>query len=218
MSVNVIGAGFGRTGTMSMKAALEQLGFGPCYHMVECLPRGPQHWQHWVDALTGQPDWAATFEGFHSTVDFPACTSYKALAGAYPDAKVILTVRDPEQWFASTQETIFAPHWIDYLRSVELGRFMQLTINDYFDDRMHDKAHLIQRYQQHIDEVKHAIPASRLLVFNVAEGWEPLCRFLNVPVLDSDFPRINDAEATKDIINHIIQQGPDVVFGYDGVK
>ena len=113
MTLEVIGAGFGRTGTMSLKAALEQLGFDPCYHMVECFPKGPGHWKLWEEATTGNPDWEAIFEGFTATVDFPACTSYAALAEHYPEAKVILSVRDPEKWFQSTQDTIFAPQWIE---------------------------------------------------------------------------------------------------------
>lgn len=216
MALKVIGAGFGRTGTMSMKAALEQLGLGPCYHMVECLPRGPGHWRKWVDAANGNPDWDAIFDGFQATVDFPSCSSYKALARYYPDAKVVLTVRDPERWFESTQETIFAPHWIEYLRQVEMGQFMQLTINDYLQDRMHDKAHLIQRFHEHIEDVRRSIPASRLLVFEVKEGWQPLCEFLERPVPDTPFPSINDTEATREIINQIMAKGFEAVFGYDG--
>ncbi len=217
MALQVIGAGFGRTGTMSMKAALEQLGLGPCYHMVECLPRGPKHWQLWVDAMRGKPAWDAIFNGFGSTVDFPSCSSYQALANHYPDAKVILTVRDPERWFESTQETIFAPHWIDYLRQSDMGEFMQLTINDYLQDRMHDKEHLIQCFLQHIDAVRRAIPASRLLVYEVKQGWEPLCEFLGVPVPATEFPHINDAEATKEMINKMIELGHETVLGYSGV-
>jgi hypothetical protein len=217
MALKVIGAGFGRTGTMSLKAALEQLGAGPCYHMVECLPQGPAHWQKWVDAANGKPDWDSIFDGFGSAVDFPACSSYIALADHYPDAKVILTVRDPERWFESTQETIFAPHWIEYLRHAEMGKFIQLNINDYLQDRMHDKAHLVQRFKEHVEEVKNAIPASRLLVFEVKDGWEPLCKFLELPMPDGDFPYINDEEATKDILNKIINEGFEAVFGYDGV-
>lgn len=216
MTLQVIGAGFGRTGTMSMKAALEQLGLGPCYHMVECLPRGPQHWRLWVDALRGKPDWDAIFKGFGSTVDFPACYSYQALADYYPGAKVILTLRDPERWFESTQETIFAPHWITYLRQSEMGEFMQLTINDYLQDRMHDKDHLIQRYHEHVAEVRRIIPASRLLEFEVKQGWEPLCEFLGKPVPETAFPHVNDSEATKEIINKIIALGHEAVFGYSG--
>ncbi|GGO80973.1 sulfotransferase family protein [Marinobacterium nitratireducens] len=216
MTLKVIGAGFGRTGTMSMKAALEQLGLGPCYHMVECLPRGPEHWQKWTDAAKGHPDWDSIFDGFASTVDFPASTSYKALADYYPDAKVVLTVRDPERWFESTQETIFAPHWIEYLRTVEMGEFIQATINDYLQDRMHDKEHLIRRFNEHIAEVRASIPASRLLVFEVKDGWGPLCEFLEMPVPDTDFPQVNDTEATKGIINKIIENGAEAVFGYSG--
>jgi len=216
MTLQVIGAGFGRTGTMSMKAALEQLGVGPCYHMVECLPRGPQHWQYWVDACKGKPQWDTLFSGFESTVDFPACSSYRALADYYPAAKVILTVRDPERWFESTQETIFAPHWIEYLRTSPMGEYMQLTINDYLQDRMHDKDHLIQRFNEHNAEVRASIPASRLLEFEVKQGWQPLCEFLDVRVPDTEFPNINDSEATREIINKIIAEGFETVFGYTG--
>ena len=216
MTLQVIGAGLGRTGTMSLKVALEQLGLGPCYHMVECLPRGPEHWQKWIDAVNGKPDWDGIFDGFHSTVDFPSCSSYRALAAYYPDAKVVLTVRDPERWFESTQETIFSPRWIDYLRSVEAGQFMQGTVNDYLQDRMHDKDHLIQRFQEHIEEVRNAIPASRLLIFEVKDGWGPLCEFLERPRPDGDFPFVNDEVATRDILNKIMEEGFEAIFGYSG--
>lgn len=213
MALEVIGAGFGRTGTMSLKAALEQLGAGPCYHMVECLPRGPAHWQKWIDAARGNPDWDSLFEGFGSTVDFPSCSSYKALAAHYPEAKVILTVRDPERWFESTQETIFSPRWIDYLRNVEAGKFIQLNINDYLQDRMHDKEHLIRRFKEHNAEVRNSIPASRLLVFEVKQGWGPLCAFLKRPEPDTEFPHVNDNEATREILNQIMAEGFAAVFG-----
>ncbi len=216
MALEVIGAGFGRTGTMSLKAALEQLGLGPCYHMVECLPRGPKHWQKWVDAAKGHPDWDALFNGYTSTVDFPSCSSYQALADYYPNAKVVLTIRDPERWFKSTQETIFAPHWIEYLRNVEMGDFIKLTINDYLQDRMHDKEHLIRRFEEHVEEVRQSIPASRLLVFEMKDGWGPLCEFLERPVPETEFPFVNDTEATKAIINKIIAEGFETVFGYSG--
>ncbi|MEJ2592365.1 MAG: sulfotransferase [Candidatus Thiodiazotropha sp.] len=216
MTLKVIGAGLGRTGTMSLKTALEQLGLGPCYHMVECLPKGPGHWQKWIDAVNGKPDWDALFDGFNSTVDFPSCSSYRALAAHYPDAKVVLTVRDPERWYASTQDTIFAPRWIEYLRTVEAGKFIKLTVNDYLQDRMHDESHLIKRFQQHTDEVRNAIPASRLLVFEVRDGWEPLCEFLELPQPEGDFPFVNDEQATKEILNKIIDEGFEAIFGYSG--
>jgi len=217
MALQVIGAGLGRTGTMSMKTALEQLGLGPCYHMVECFPKGPEHWKKWVDAVNGKPDWDAIFDGFKSTVDFPSCSSYKALANYYPDAKVILTVRDPERWAESTQETIFSPRWIEYLRGIEAGEFMQLTVNDYFQDRMHDKDHLIRRFQEHVEEVRNTIPASRLLIFEVKQGWGPLCDFLELPRPEEEFPFVNDEETTREIINKTIEEGFASIFGYDGV-
>ena len=213
MALRVIGAGFGRTGTMSLKAALEQIGLGPCYHMVECLPRGPQHWQLWIDAIQGKPNWDELFDGFSATVDFPACTSYQALADYYPDARIVLTVRDPESWFQSTQETIFAPHWIEHLRTVEMGRFIQTTINDYLQDQMHDKEHLIQRFEDHVAAVREAIPSERLLEFDVAEGWQPLCEFLDLPIPEGEFPRINDAETTKEIIAKLISDGFEATMG-----
>ena len=216
MPLQVIGAGFGRTGTMSLKAALEQLGFGPCYHMVEGMPRGPAHWKLWEDAVAGNADWDAIFDGFSSGVDFPVCSSYGALAEAFPDSKVILTTRDPQKWFDSTQDTIFAPHWMEYLREGDLGRFVHATINDHFDDRMHDRDHLIARFHEHNEEVRARIPAERLLEFEVGQGWEPLCAFLGVPVPEGDFPFINDADATRGIINKIIEEGPEIVFGYTG--
>ncbi|PSN17676.1 sulfotransferase family protein [filamentous cyanobacterium CCP5] len=203
---------------MSLKAALEQLGLGPCYHMVECLPRGPEHWQKWTDAASGQPDWDTIFDGFRAAVDFPACSNYKALADYYPEAKVVLTVRDPERWFESTQETIFAPHWIQYLKTVEMGKFISTNINDYLQDRMHDKDHLIRRFHDHTEAVKNSISPSRLLIVEVKDGWKPLCEFLELPVPEGEFPFVNDTEATKEIINKLIAEGFEAVFGYTGTR
>jgi hypothetical protein len=106
--VRVIGAGFGRTGTLSLKAALERLGFGPCYHMVEFIRR-PQDAGRWISALRGEPvDWPAIFGTYGATTDWPACTFWRELADAYPDAKVVLTVRDPERWWQSVSSTLFS--------------------------------------------------------------------------------------------------------------
>ena len=214
MALKLIGAGFGRTGTMSLKAALEQLGLNPCYHMVECFPKGPKHWDLWTRAANGNPDWDAIFDGFEATVDFPACTSYRALADFYPDAKVLLSVRDPEAWYQSTQETIFAKPWLDWLEQSEAALYMSGTINRYFDNRMHDRDHLIARFNQHIDAVKAAIPPERLLVFEAKQGWGPLCTFLELPVPEGDFPHINDNAATREIIQNIMANGFDKVFGF----
>jgi hypothetical protein len=214
MALKLIGAGFGRTGTMSLKAALEMLGFAPCYHMIECFPRGPGHYRLWEEARRGNPDWDAIFEGFAATVDFPACTSYAELAAHYPDAKVLLSVRDPYKWVESTQATIFAPRWIEFLRSSVAGPYMQATIDDYFDGRMHDTEYLASRFTEHVEAVKAAIPAERLLVYQVSEGWGPLCEFLDVPVPSEEFPHINDTAATQEIIDTVIRDGFEKTFGF----
>ena len=215
MALKVIGAGFGRTGTLSLKAALEQLGY-PCYHMVECFPQGPEHWKLWERAANGAPDWEALFEGFTASVDFPACTSYAALANYYPDAKVVLTLRDPQKWFTSVQNTIFDRQWIEFLPGTEAGAFMKATINDYFEGRMHDHDHLVRRFNEHIAQVRETIAPERLLVFEVTEGWEPLCEFLELPAPDGPFPHVNDTEAVNKLISAIMADGFQAVLGYQG--
>ena len=215
MSLEIIGSGLGRTGTMSLKAALERLGF-PCYHMVECFPKGPSHWKLWEAVGKETPDWEALFEGFTATVDFPACTSFAALAERYPDAKVVHTVRDPEKWFTSVQSTIFAEEWIRFLPTSEAGPYMQATINDYFENRMNDHDYLVRRFNEHTEAVRQTIDPDRLLVFEVAEGWEPLCEFLELPVPDEPFPRVNDTEAVQGLIRTIMADGFQAALGYSG--
>lgn len=193
MPLKVIGAGYGRTGTMSMKLALEQLGLGPCYHMMEVFknPKAPGYWEAAAD---GKPvDWEEVFAGYNSTVDWPSATFYKELAEAYPDAKVILTLRDPEAWFASTQATIFARDFPPESDDPFL-RMVGKVVGRLFDHRMHDKETLLSVYHRHNETVQKVIPAERLLVYDLAQGWEPLCRFLGVPVPDGPMPKVNTTE------------------------
>jgi len=218
MPLQVVGAGFGRTGTTSLEAALERLGFGPCYHMVECLPRGPEHWRRWTAAARGRSDRDAIFDGVASCVDSPACTSCAALAERFPEAKVILTVRDPERCFESTQETTFAPRSIEYPGTAEMGDFIRATINDHLQDRMHDREHLVRRLREHADEVRRTIPAPRRLEFEVRDGRAPRCSLLDRPVPDEPFPFVDDTEETKAIIARIIDEGPEAVFGPAGAS
>ena len=193
MPLSVIGAGFGRTGTMSLKLALDRLGFGPCYHMVEVF-KNPKASGYWEAAADGRPvDWEEVFAGYGSTVDWPSATFYKQLANAYPEAKVILTVRDPEAWFASTQATIFSRHIRDDTED-DWQRMVLKVISDLFDRRMTDKAKLIEVYQRHTEEVRRTIPQERLLVYEVADGWEPLCRFLDADVPNESMPRANSTD------------------------
>lgn len=192
MSLEVIGAGLGRTGTLSLKLALEQLGFGPCYHMTEVF-KNPQAPAWWVDAADGRPDWEKIFRGYRSAVDWPNATFYAELAAAYPDAKVILTERDPEAWFASTQATIF-PRDTPPDTDAPFDQMFRKVIGRMFDQRMRDHDHVVAAYKRHNAAVRERIPRERLLVYEVAQGWEPLCAFLGVPMPDTPMPKTNSTE------------------------
>jgi sulfotransferase family protein len=191
--LRVIGAGFGRTGTMSLKLALERLGLGPCYHMTEVF-KSSEAAGYWEAAADGKPvDWEQVFAGYRSSVDWPGATFYRELADAYPHAKVILTVREPEAWFKSTQATIFARDIPD--DSQEPWERMALkVIADLFDRQMHDKKKLIDVYEHHNEAVQREIAPDRLLVYEVSQGWQPLCDFLRVSVPAEPMPRVNTTE------------------------
>jgi hypothetical protein len=208
MSLKLIGAGFGRTGTLSLKFALEQIGFGPCYHMTEVLV-APESPAHWVRAADGHPDWETIFKGFASTVDFPACTFWRELSQFYPQAKVLLSVRDPEKWFESTQETIFSERAVNMLKGIPpMKEFMDKVTWIHFGDRIHDKDFMIETFKRHNAEVERTIPKDRLLVYEASQGWEPLCRFLNVAVPDTPFPRVNSREEMATLMaSHSVTPG-----------
>lgn len=210
MSVKIIGAGYGRTGTKSLQVALEQLGFDKCYHMEELILH-PEDVRHWENADRGiAVDWDELFKGYQSIVDFPGTMHYQKLADYYPDAKVILTVRDPEKWYASALSTIYAfdpglrlklrllfslpfsPRARHLLRVIKLIR--RSLWGCFFEGRFADKDHTIRRFNRHLDEVKSTIAAERLLVFEVRNGWEPLCAFLGKEVPTTPFPATNKQE------------------------
>jgi hypothetical protein len=202
MTMRLIGAGFGRTGTKSLQAALEELGLKPCYHMTEVF-QNPTHMELWTDAAEGRPvDWKRLFQGYEATVDWPACAFYKELMEAFPDAKVLLSVRDPEKWYESAFNTIYGiAHRFPFSvlkHVIPAARRMSRMVNGIiwkgtFQGRFEDKQYAIEVFNKHIEDVKKHVPADRLLVYEVKEGWEPLCRFLGVPVpQDKPFPRLND--------------------------
>ena len=217
MSLKVIGAGFGRTGTTSLKAALEELGFVRCYHMQECF-RHPSHLSSWEDAVAGRPvDWPRVFDGYQAAVDWPACSFYQELMEVYPDAKVLLSVRDPERWYESTRETIYRVPGslmlslmkpvLPYLK--RLLRMIDASVwNGTFDGRFHDREHAIAVFERHNEEVKRHVPPDRLLVYDVKQGWEPLCQFLDVRAPEHPFPHLNDAAQ----IQRLLRFGPWVVL------
>ena len=195
MTLSVIGAGVGRTGTLTLKFALERLGVGPCYHMKEVIEHHlDAHVPAWDRAANGKPvDWDRLFESYRSAVDFPAAAFCAELAEHYPAAKVILTVRDPESWFRSFRDTIYHPlaepkpaHLAAWGTMIRDAIFLRV-----FEGNVEDKAHVIACFTRHNEEIKRAFPPTRLLVYEVSEGWGPLCQFLGVPVPDEPFPKVN---------------------------
>lgn len=195
--MDVIGAGFGRTGTMSLKLALEQLGFGPCYHMMEVFRR-PGDSEKWEAAARGAPtNWASFLKDFRAAIDWPACHFWRELSETFPDAKVILTERDPDEWYESITKTIFpsmdAPPSDDPIRAAQqkMGR---LIVSDLTFRNRFDKPHVLDVYRRHNEEVKRTISASRLVIYDARQGWEPLCKFLNVAAPATPFPKTNSTE------------------------
>jgi hypothetical protein len=214
--MRVIGAGFGRTGTTSLKAALEELGFGPTYTLSEVF-RNQEHVRVWeaADADTGEGvDWEQFLAGYGVAVDWPACSFYEELMEAFPEAPVILTVRDPGQWYESTRSTIhvlrrltrgplpiraafalaepFAPGVTGAVRLAE-----RLVWENTFEGRFEDRDYAIGVFERHNEEVRLTVPQERLLVFDVREGWAPLCEFLGLEVPDEPFPHLNEAREMR---------------------
>lgn len=195
--IRVVGAGFGRTGTMSMKHALELLGFGPCYHMIEVV-NNLGHERAWHAASHGGSlDWSV-FDGYRSIVDWPAVHYWRDLIERFPQAKVVLTVRDGESWYKSVTDTIYGrisqpvPHGAPEIMRIHREMTRKIVLENTFGGRFTDKKHAIGVYERHNDDVRRAVEPSRLLVYSVKEGWEPLCDFLGVPIPDEPFPRVND--------------------------
>ncbi len=196
MSLSVISAGFGRTGTMSLKLALEQLGFGPCHHMIEVIENGDKQVPLWNEANEGRADFEAIFDGYKSAVDWPSAAFWKELADEYPDAKIILSSRSAESWYNSISDTILATVWAPENwppQAVEWFKMVTKVLQRSLGDAR-QKDELIATFHAHEAAVKAAIPADRLLVHQAKDGWKPLCDFLGVPVPDGDYPRTNSKE------------------------
>ncbi len=214
--LQVIGAGFGRTGTMSLYTALNQLGL-PCYHMFEVLrnPANKEHmgfWNNVAEMPAGkQHGWSTVFANYVAAVDNPASCVWRELHSAYPQAKVVLTLhpRGPEAWYESTMDTIYFTQtlWQFKLLAAIVPRLRmfgnlsrKLIWERLHHGTMENKTAAIQRYNDHIEEVKAAIPTDQLLIFTVDQGWGPLCNFLRVPVPNTPFPNVNDRKEIKGFI------------------
>lgn len=197
--LEVIGAGFGRTGTLSLKVALERLGFGPCHHML-ALFENPDGIRLWRKAARGESvDWDEVYRGYRSTVDWPGARFWCELAEHYPAAKVILSTRDPERWYDSALGTIHRAAMDDSPPASPVLAEMRAMAREVvwdglFEGRFTDRDHSLRIFNEHIEAVRGRLPANRLLVFEVAQGWEPLCEFLGKPVPDEPFPCRNRRE------------------------
>jgi hypothetical protein len=203
--MNVIGVGFGRTGTLSLKAALETLGEGPCAHMMPLIGDEDRSALFTQAALGDDAALDKALDGYRSTVDWPGVFFWKQLVAKYPDAKVLLTVRDPDKWYESAERTIWKatnqptpPHMRNFRQMCDATNWEGM-----FHGRFGDRAYAIKVFTEHNDEVRRTVPASRLLEYEVSQGWEPLCAFLGVDVPDEPFPRLNDTAAFQQrILDH----------------
>lgn len=202
---------------MSLYTALNQLGL-PCYHMFEVLENkeNKSHLDFWRKVANGaagtQYDWPQVFSRYSAAVDNPACCVWRELVSAYPDAKVVLTVhpRGADAWYESTVDTIYFTESLWQFKVLELvtpfGRKFgdmsrKLIWQRSHKGTMNDRAKAIARYDEHIAEVKAAVPPEKLLVYSVAQGWKPLCEFLGVSEPASEFPNVNDRAALKQVIS-----------------
>ncbi len=215
MSTNLklIGAGLPRTATLTQKTALEMLGVGPCYHMVNVLADLNQVGL-WMSALDGQAPWDEVFDGFQSTVDWPGGYFYRELMEVYPDAMVLLSVRDPQAWARSAHDTVWSVRYGESLMRLlssawgevdqQWKGFLEMvdgllwkgkgTLADTHESEEQLAAGMV-RFNE---EVKRTVPAERLLVWEPADGWEPLCEALKLPVPSEPLPHVNDSEEFVD--------------------
>ena len=190
MTLKVIGTGFGRTGTDSLREALNILGFGKCHHMFEVIDNGDQK-RLWREKAKGGPvPWDLLFEGYQSCVDWPSAHYWPELIKAYPDARVILTWRSPESWWQSFAQTIL-PGITAGTDEEALGK--TLIRDQVFSGRMSDRLHAIDTYNKNVDLVRQIVHADRLLIHELGDGWDALCAHLGVPIPDMPYPRRNAA-------------------------
>ena len=205
MSLKVVGAGLGRTGTHSLKIALEILLGAPCHHMVEVFAH-PEQVPAWQAAAEGKDvDWHGLLANYAAAVDWPSSAYYKELADAFPDALVLLSTRSKESWWKSASSTIFAgisnpqarakfnPEWLTMVQTMMKNRF----VSDLTDAEA-----CMAAFERHNEEVKQTIPANRLLVWTATDGWGPICEALKLPVPDQPFPLTNTTE------QFLANQGP----------
>ncbi len=222
MSIKIIGAGLPRTGTNTLKESLEKLGYMKTYHMKELLVH-PENLHYWLTLRdTGSTQWDELYNGYQATVDFPGYPWYKEHMKKYPEAKVILTVRPFEKWYTSIYSTIWKagpqnfkqkmammaklllnPRLRSVIKCVKFAK--QSIFHTHFQDRFEDKAFAEKMFYKHIEDVKAYVPADKLLIFDVSEGWGPLCKFLGVPEPDQPIPHLNKKENFKEMLGELMK-------------
>ncbi len=222
MSVQVIGAGFPRTGTTTLKKSLEILGYSKTYHMKELLVN-PWYLKYWTSLReTGSTQWEELYDGYQASVDFPCYPWYKEHLLQYPNAKVILTVRDFESWYESVLKTVYtagpqsAGEKVKMLLKMSVNArvrrvvkcikfFKSCFFGDQFQDRFSDKEYVRSVWEQHIADVKAHVSEEQLLIYNVRQGWEPLCEFLDLPIPKEDLPHLNKKENFRKMMPELMK-------------
>ncbi|MBN1529748.1 MAG: hypothetical protein JW895_11840 [Thermoleophilaceae bacterium] len=205
--MKMIGVGFGRTGTMSLKAALEELGAGPCFHMIDLIMGEDKQrdLEYWIKIADGEPvDWDEVFEPWEATVDWPAASKWRELVDAFPDIPVLLNVRDFDGFYKSCTNTILAVKQAAQAGELEQdanreqpapelwGVIEKLIWQGDFQGRFQDKEWVRQMYYERIETIKREVPADRLVYWELGDGWEPLADALGVDVPDEPFPHLHD--------------------------
>jgi hypothetical protein len=203
MEMRVVGAGIGRTGTHSLKVALEQLLGAPCHHMVEVFGN-PDQIAGWTDAIEGRPvDWSALLAEYGAIVDWPGGSFWPELTSEYPDALVLLSVRDPEAWYRSASNTIFLGMDEGTNMPPEMRPWMDTVVklmHDRFSDDFTNPEVMMEAFVRHNEAVRKAIPASRLLEWTPGDGWEPICERLGLPVPAEPFPVTNTTSEFREML------------------
>ena len=197
MGLKVIGANFGRTATMSLKQGLEILGFEKCYHMSEVVVH-PEHVKLWLDAWRGKDIWTTLFAGYQAAVDWPAAAFWPQLMHVYPEAKIVLSIRDADKWFESARNTIFQSMDSNLLAKDEVLRtriemLKEIIVDGTFNGDLTDKDKCIKIYKENIERCRSEVPLDRLIEFDTFLGWEQLCKELDCTIPEKPYPHVNKA-------------------------
>lgn len=200
MSLRVVGAGLGRTGTLSLKTALERLVGRPCYHGSEVFTQ-PEHVDLWNSAARDEPvDWQALFDGFQATVDWPAAAFWEEISAAFPESIILLSTRDSvDSWYKSAHETIF--QYAPIADSSPVLKMFATVLDARFTTEINDAEAVKAAYERHNAHVRATAPAGRLVEWTPKDGWGPLCEALGVPVPGEPFPRLNTTQDWDDVID-----------------